>query len=113
MIHPKTNETQSQSLINQIDTIGRSVFRPAPWKLALALASGLAMPDIGLRLLVATLAVWFALRSLPRTPAEKSQRASQLPTASQVNRVAKWSLIASATAVLAILVCSVLAHVGV
>lgn len=113
MIHPINHETQSQSIIQRIDALGRAALKPHPAKLAAVLAASLVLPDIGLRLLVAILAIWFALRSLPATAADKVQRETRLPTGEQVNRVAKWLFVASAASVLVIIIGSVLAHARV
>lgn len=112
MHNPQPQKTLCQRCIHSLDAVGQAVFRPAPWKLPAALSFSLALPDVGLRLWVASLAIWFALRALPGTESEKTQLASQLATRIQVMRAAKWICVTSAALALIVIIVSIVVHSG-
>lgn len=102
MHSPQPTQTLGQRCIQRVDAVGQAVFRASPWKLPATLALSLALPDVWLRLVIATLVMWLMVTQLPRTASSKEASGSSLPTMDQLRWPALIAFICSTAMVVAV-----------
>lgn len=107
MHSPQSTQTLGQRCIQRVDAVGQAVFSPASWKLPAALALALALPDVWLRLVIATLAISLLALQLPRSSAAKMATGSSLPSMDQLRWPALILFLASTTVVVVVFIIAV------